>query len=570
MVTEDPLLDPSADHGFGLGSMVLPEAWFSALVRNSTDLITILQADGRRTFISSTVERILGYTPADLLRQDAFALIHPEDRATVQAAFLRTLQQPGINVPVEFRTRHANGSWVYLESIGNNLLTDPVVQGVVINSRDITLRRTTERLLRQQHDRERIISAIALKVRQSFNLREILETAVAEVQQVLQADRVLIFRFTPTWEGEVLVESVAPGWFSTLHALITDTCFRANQGGAYRQGRVFATEDIYKAGLTPCHLELLEQFQVRANLVVPIIQGEPQSGVDALWGLLIAHQCSQPRSWQPYETELLTALSTHLAIALQQAELLQRVQEELTERQRVAQELRKSLDKEKELSELKTRFIAMASHEFRTPLTAILSCSDLLKHYGERLPPQERTRLFTEIQTEVQHMNRLLEDILIFGRTETHGLDFNPQPIDLEPFCQDLLQKLVSPNPLHFTLEHPIPKASLDPKLLRQILTNLLDNAIKYSPQGGTVVLTVQRQPQAVVFQVRDEGIGIPPEDRARLFEPFHRAHNTDGIPGTGLGLAIVYKAVARHGGSITVHSQLGYGTTFTVTLPLT
>lgn len=178
----------------------------------------------------------------------------------------------------------------------------------------------TEDLLRQQTQRERLVATIAQRIRRSLDLDEILTTAVQEVRQFLQTDRVVIFRFKPDWSGVVTMESVGEGWKPILRSVIDEPCFRNAYVTQYQQGRVRAIDDIYTAGIADCHLNLLAEFQVRANLVVPILQG------DQLWGLLIAHQCNGPRHWRQLEISLLSQLATQLAIAIQQSELYQQVQ----------------------------------------------------------------------------------------------------------------------------------------------------------------------------------------------------------------------------------------------------
>lgn len=181
--------------------------------------------------------------------------------------------------------------------------------------RDVSDRVAAERAVQQQAERERLLGEVTLQMRQSLELEQILSTAVAEVRQFLQTDRVIVYQFQPDWSGIAVVESVAEGWRSILGWQITDTYFAETGGEAYRQGRIQATEDIYTAGLAPCHVELLTQLQVRANLVVPIVQG------DVLWGLLIAQHCHAPRSWQSAEIDFLRQLAIQVAIAIQQSEL---------------------------------------------------------------------------------------------------------------------------------------------------------------------------------------------------------------------------------------------------------
>lgn len=202
--------------------------------------------------------------------------------------------------------------------------------------RDITERKLAEDRLRQQGEREQLIQAIALKIRQSLELEETLNTTVTEVRQFLQTDRVLIYRFNPDWSGVVAVESVAPEWTAVLGTTIHDPCFGKTYTELYQKGRVGVVENIYTAGFRQCYLDFLAQLQVVASLTVPILQGQK------LWGLLIAHHCQEPRLWQSIEMELLQQLATQVAIAVQQSELYQQLSAELAERKRAEEGLRTS------------------------------------------------------------------------------------------------------------------------------------------------------------------------------------------------------------------------------------
>lgn len=196
-------------------------------------------------------------------------------------------------------------------------------------------RRRQEEALRQQVQRERLMTEISQRIRRSLNVEEILSTTVSEVRHFLQTDRVFIYRFEPDWSGIVAVESVASTWSAIQGTIVKDSFFvEASCRERYTQGRIQATEDIYTAGLSKCHLDLLARFQIRANLVVPIVQGEN------LWGLLVANHCSEPRQWQALELNLLQHLATQLAIAIQQSTLFEQVQTELGERKRSEEKIR--------------------------------------------------------------------------------------------------------------------------------------------------------------------------------------------------------------------------------------
>ena len=245
---------------------------------------------------------------------------------------------------------------------------------------------------------------------------------------------------------------------------------------------------------------------------------------------------------------------------------------DVTERKRAEAEIRQALAQAKELSLLKSRFVAMTSHEFRTPLTTILSSAELLQDYGNKWNEAKKLQHFQRIQTSVKHMTRLLNDVLLIGKADAGKLEFSPTLVDLTQFCRNLVDEIQGTATSHaivFMSQTNTTHAYMDEKLLRQILSNLLSNALKYSPQGGTVNFDLIGEQEKVIFRIQDRGIGIPVADRAKLFDSFHRASNVGTISGTGLGLAIVKKAIDLHAGQITVASEVGVGTTFVVTLPL-
>ena len=246
---------------------------------------------------------------------------------------------------------------------------------------------------------------------------------------------------------------------------------------------------------------------------------------------------------------------------------------DITERKRM-DEIRLALEREKELSALKIRFFSMASHEFRTPLSTILAAAQILESCGVPLDEAEkRARNLHRIQSSVKNMIQLLDDILTINRAETGKLEFNPKWLDLEKFCRQLVEEIQlsagDGHTIKFVCQGQCNDAYLDEKLLRSIVTNLLSNSIKYSPQGGDVDFTLQCELSNAFLQIRDRGIGILPADQKQLFEPFHRGKNVRNIPGTGLGLVVVKKCVDLHSGSIAIASEVGVGTTLTVTLPL-
>jgi PAS domain S-box-containing protein len=244
---------------------------------------------------------------------------------------------------------------------------------------------------------------------------------------------------------------------------------------------------------------------------------------------------------------------------------------DLTDRKR-AEEMRRALEQEQALGELRLRFFAMASHEFRTPLSTILLTAQILESSAREWSEEKRKRNLQRIVSAAKEMRQMLDDILTINRAETGRLEFVSTQIDINTFCCQLLQEMqLYASPQHrLTFSNPteVQWGFGDEKLLHYSLIHLLSNAIKYSPEGGEVNLTLSVTPDAIIFKIGDQGIGIIPSDEPHLFEAFYRGENVDCISGSGLGLTVAKKCVELQGGSITFTSDVGVGTTFTVIIP--
>jgi signal transduction histidine kinase len=246
---------------------------------------------------------------------------------------------------------------------------------------------------------------------------------------------------------------------------------------------------------------------------------------------------------------------------------------DIDDRKRAEVELLAAMQREKELSELKSKFVSTASHEFRTPLSTMLSSAELLEHYSDSLGAEEKRNLLQTIQTSAKRMSEMIDDVLTLGRAESGVLKLNLGPTNLRELCTRVVAEFRIAQGRHhvITLDDRFDRleALMDERLLRHILNNLLSNAVKYSPQGSEVTFSLERRDESAAIAIQDRGIGIPIEDQPRMFESFQRASNVENRPGTGLGLAIVKKAVELHGGEISLKSAPGAGTRFTVVLPL-
>ncbi|MCG2575450.1 PAS domain S-box protein [Dechloromonas sp. XY25] len=249
---------------------------------------------------------------------------------------------------------------------------------------------------------------------------------------------------------------------------------------------------------------------------------------------------------------------------------------DISERRKAEQDILKLVVEQRQLNELKNRFVSMTSHEFRTPLATILSSAELLRYYGKRLPDEEKEQVLINIDAAVMRMTRLLDNVLVLGRADAGQLEFKPAPTHIAGFCRKLVEEVAqaamqgghgSPS-FNYSCANAEDMVLVDEKLLQQLLGNLLSNAFKYSPNDQPVHFDVDSDDEVIRFRIADKGIGIPPEHLPKLFATFQRARNVGSIAGTGLGMAIVKRALDLHGGKITVDSAIGLGTTFTVTIP--
>jgi PAS domain S-box-containing protein len=254
-------------------------------------------------------------------------------------------------------------------------------------------------------------------------------------------------------------------------------------------------------------------------------------------------------------------------------QIIQAAVNDISHRKKAEAELLKSLAREKELGQLKSNFVSMVSHEFRTPLGVIMSSAEILDNYLDQLEPEDRREQLLSIRKNTRRMADLMEEVLLLGMVEAGRLNFQPAPLDLPCFCRRLVEELQSATtnkcPVQISAPTDAQKAFADERLLQHVFTNLLANAVKYSPAGGTVHFDIERAGDTAICRIRDHGMGIPETDLEQLFNAFHRGRNAGQIPGTGLGLTIVKRCVELHRGKIKVESAVGRGTTVTVRLPL-
>ncbi len=563
-------------------------------------------------------------------------------------------------------------------------------QGKVVllipEGRDISERKLAEQELQRQNLRSQLLSEVTLKIRQSLDLEEILQTTVQEVQYLLQADRVLIIERPENTAAFVVKESVLPGLPAMQGQVLSGHCFDFDQMEQYHHGRVCVISDLNQVTMNSACKERLENLGVKARLVVPILIQEES------WGLLIAHQCNAPRQWTSFEIELLQQLADQIGIALSQAQLLYHLEEmvaartaQLTEANlqlhRSEEQLRLIADNlpvliayvdaqeryrfnnqayqewfgisptaavgckvqevigeklyqqqqkyiasvltgsrvtfeseipcidgklrdcsnvliphyvnddevrgfftvvidisdRKVVERMKDEFVSVASHELRTPLTSIRGSLGLLAtgQLGELSAKGQR--LLDIAVNNTDRLSRLINDILDLERIKSGRVKMAKQPceaLSLMKQAKEVMQSMADKEQVQLRLEVASDISNIplwaDPDHILQTLTNLVSNAIKFSPPASIVTLNATPNSKEILFQIKDQGRGIPQDKLESIFERFQQVDASDSRKkgGTGLGLAICRQIVEQHDGKIWAESILGEGSCFCFTLP--
>lgn len=424
-----------------------------------------------------------------------------------------------------------------------------------------------------QLEQQQTLFRLITRLRAPLDLDSIFKLTAAEVRQLLDADRVGMFRFYPNagWDdGEFVSEDVDPRFPSAIAQKIHDHCFGDQFACHYQEGRVQNVADIHAAELSDCHVEILAQFQVRANLVVPLLQGAH------LWGLLCIHQCSAPRQWQDTEIEFVRQIASHLSVALQHGELLADLQAQVVERQQAEQRvqslnqgLHEAIIELKAVNKELEAFSYSVSHDLRAPLRSIDGFSQaLLEDCLENLDKSGQDYLH-RIRAATQRMGTLIDDLLTLSRVTRS--EMHKELVNLSQLAHSIytdLHQAEPERPVEWIVQ-PDLVADGDLALLKVVLNNLLDNAWKYTSQRtqaqiefGAIV-----QNDIPAYFVRDNGVGFDMAFINKLFRPFQRLHGMHEFPGNGIGLATVQRIIRRHGGRVWAEGTLDQGATFYFTL---
>jgi PAS domain S-box-containing protein len=540
------------------------KAWRSS--PNPMSIATLL--DGRMLDCNDGFLETTGYTRDEVIGQQVHDLkiwANPGDRDKM----VKLLQRDGSVHNLEHRLRTRSGdvreglfSAEIIEINGEQCLIDTIV--------DITELKQAQAQLLAATERDRLLGEIALRIRQSLDLEQILNTTVEEVRRVLKADRVTIGLDLEDRRGQIVAESVDSRWPSMKGLIIEDTDYLEETRQGFTRHEVEVVDDV-AASNHPRATRALTEFQVQAWLAVPIMLDND------FFGLLVVDQCDRPRQWRTEEIEFLVQLGTQVSIAIQQSKLYERVRELNTSlEQKVRErtlELQQKNEELLELNALKDEFLNAFSHDLRTPVMGIsLVINNLLNQPGDTIPIS-RAMLERMLQSN-DYQLQLIKSLLEAHSVETRGVSLNYELVQLSLLIQVIaedLEPLVAKN--HATLRNEVPPdlplVNADSMQIRRVFENLITNALNHNPPGICITINAAVEGDLIRFTIQDDGVGMAPETCDRLFTRYSRGPNSRHSTGVGLGLYLARQIITAHGGQIGVTSTPGNGATFWLTLPL-
>jgi signal transduction histidine kinase/DNA-binding NarL/FixJ family response regulator len=458
-------------------------------------------------------------------------------------------------------------------------------QGLIDSATNALKEQQLQAQIARQERQRQLVASIMLQIGQSIELSTILQAGVNGARELLDCDRMMVYKLNADLSGTIVAESVLPQWPPALGRTIEENCFGVEDSAAivrYLNGYQTIVSNIHTADLTPCYVEMLEQFHVKALLVVPILfRDVSPANAPRVWGLAIAHNCIKPRVWQPDELNLLTEISIQMAIAIQQAELIIDLRQTLAQQQAIEQQLRDRVLEieqtnlqlsvatnllEKRNQEL-DEFACIASHDLQAPLRGIANLANWLSSDLDGQLPAENQHQIDSIQSRVLQMSTLINGLLQYARVGRE--QFDAMTINVGKIVAEVIETLDPPPEFSIKLAENLPTLRTQVLLLKQVFANLIDNAIKYHdrPNGSIEILAIERD-YFWQFTAIDDGPGIAPEHHKKIFGIFQTLTVRDDKKGSGVGLAIVQKIVESQGGVVWIDSDLGRGSAFSFTWP--
>ncbi|MGI0483881.1 PAS domain S-box protein [Pantanalinema rosaneae CENA516] len=479
------------------------EEQYRSVVANLKEVIFQTDAAGIWTFLNPAWSEITGFSLEESLGRSFLDFVHPDDRQLNLDRFQPLIARRKEYCRHEIRYLKKRGGFCWIEVFARLLLdVDGNVIGTSGTLNDVTERQQAQEAVQLQFQQAQLLSAIAQRIRQSLNLNEILNTTVTEIRQLFHTDRVLLYRLEPDLSGTVIVESIDSPWTSLLGRRIIDTCFMQERClNPYQQGRIQAVSDIHRADLPECYMRMLAQFQVRANLVVPILQAQ------YLWGLLIVQHCSAPRTWQPWEIELLQQLVIQVGFAIQQSQLYEQLQIELSQREFALHELQQAQEQIQASLHEKEVLLKEIHHRVKNNLLVV---SSLLEWQTDYMDDPALIRMVGESQSRIQSMALIHEKLY-----QSQSL----AQINLGEYVETLVNQLqasfnliTGTVNLHFDLDSILLNIeTITPcgLIISELVSNVFEHAFP-DDRDKHLWLSAKKLDHCLSITVKDNGIGLP------------------------------------------------------------
>ena len=538
------------------------EELFRALIENSSDAIALVSEDGLFTYVSPSVEKMLGYTPDELVGRDIRELFPPHYFPEIVVQFAVVTEAPDNVVTVEHLYLHKNGSPLWLESTITNRLHNPAIRAYVANFRDITVRR-------QASEHEHLLNAasdvLVASIDHQISLQEIAQLIVPAL-----ADYCRIAIVDETYQiKDIVAHHIDP----TKIALV---------GALYEQYKDMASsthgiQKLLETGqpeLIPIVSERVldavrdnpELIAITRSLDLTSYMGVPLIARNKIIGAITFSSSQPTRRYSEADLRFAQELARRIALTLDNSYLYQKAQEEIQERTKVEAALRES-------EQRKDEFIGMTSHELKTPVTSLKGFTNVLQRRLSKQNDGQSLHYLARMDVQLDKLSRLISDLLDVSRVQTGKLDLQREAFDLDALLHETVETLQAATATHQLLIEGSTGARIlgDKDRLAQVFINLITNAVKYSPRAHTVIVRLSREQGQVIVSVQDFGIGIAATHQQHIFERFYQVTDREEktYPGLGIGLYISQEIVERHRGRIWLESSKGAGTTFFVSLPL-
>ncbi|HEY9616292.1 MAG TPA: response regulator [Microcoleaceae cyanobacterium] len=565
------------------------------ILQNIHDAVISTDPNGTIESWNHAAEQIFGYSAPEMIGQSIGILY--DNLEHLQTQVISPLLAHG-RYETEVACRAKSGALIYVH-LRLSLWRDQ--QGHILRmigvSHDITDRKQAEAEIEQKLKQQQALGAIVQRIRESLDLNAILTTVTQQVKDALHSDRVIVFQLFPDGRSCIVEEAVSNEFTKLKDQHWDGEIWSQEILDCYWQGHPRIISDVVQDIWTDCLAEYSTQGHIQSKIVAPILQeissGENHRWVapwktNKLWGILVAHACQEKRVWQESEAQLLQQIANQLAVAIQQASLVEQLQQEQQQLSERNHQLAISNEELARMTRLKDEFLANMSHELRTPLNAILGMTEGLLDTVFGDVNQKQIKALKTVERSGSHLLELINDILDVAKIESGQLELDCSSTSIALLCQSSLslikqQALKKQIQLEINLEPNLPQLYIDERRIRQVLINLLANAVKFTLEGGRVKLEVSYQQGAVGtdselgicqdwlhIAITDTGIGIASKDISKLFQPFIQIDSAlnRNYEGTGLGLALVKRLVELHGGYVSVTSQVGVGSCFTIALP--